>query len=132
MLVPRMLVSAVPASGSTSSISSVTAYTSTTMSCIDEWKVTVDWVIANPDNSLYSLELLLEQPSTTTLLTNQTCASGTYVYSTGVSADPWDGSGAPPITSTSVQFRLRLVRRSDSAVIESSDSNVVTVYWTAC
>lgn len=127
MLVPRMLVSAVPASGSTSTISSVTAYTSTTMSCMDEWQVTVAWVIANPDNALYSLTLRLEQPSSSVLLTNQTCASGNYVYSTGVYGDP-----STPFNSTNVEFQLRIVRRSDSAVIDSSNSNVVNVQWTAC
>lgn len=125
MLVPRMLVSTTM-TGSTS-IESVTAYTSRAMSCMDSWQVTVSWVIQNPNNALYSLTLRLEQPSVTVLLTNQDCASGTYMYETNLYGDT-----STPYNSTNVEFQLRLIQRSDSAVIQSVNSDVVNVQWTAC
>lgn len=124
MLVPRMLVTS--AYGSTN-IESITAVTSRVMSCANSWQVTVSWVIHNPNNTLYSLTLRLEQPSSSVLLTNQTCASGSYMYETNLYGDP-----SVPYNSTNVEFQLRLVQRSDSAVLQSTNSNVVNVQWTAC
>jgi len=124
MLVPRMMVTS--AYGSTR-IDSLVAVQTRAMSCVDSWQVTVDWVIHNPNNTLYSLSLFLLQPSSTTLLTNQTCAAGSYMYDTMITGDPTGTTN-----TTNVQFRLQLIQRSDSAVIQTFDSNTVTRQWTAC
>jgi len=124
MLVPRMMVTS--AYGSTR-IDALTAGTTRVMSCSDSWQVTASWTIHNPNNTLYSLSLYLVQPSSTTLLTNQTCASGNYVYDTAITGDP-----STPLNSTNVEFQLRLIQRSDSAVIQTVNSNVDNEQWTTC
>lgn len=124
MLVPRMMVTS--AYGSTR-IDALTGGQTRAMSCFDSWQVTVSWTIHNPNDTLYSLSLLLLQPSSTTLLTNQTCASGNYMYDTLITGDPTGTTN-----TTNVQFRLQLVQRSDSAVIQTFDSNTVSQQWTAC
>ncbi len=125
MLVPRMMVSS--AYGSTR-IDSVTAVSSRIMSCAESWQITVSWVIHNPNNTLYSLTLvkLLPVPQTT-VLTNQSCAAGSYVFDTGLYGDI---SGTT--NTTEYQFELRLVQRSDSAVLQSLSSNSEIEQWTAC
>lgn len=124
MLVPRMMVTS--AYGSTR-IDDLTNGQTRSMSCFDSWQLTVNWTIHNPNNTLYSLSLFLLQPSSTTLLTNQTCASGSYMYDTLITGDPMGTTN-----TTSVQFRLQLIQRSDSAVIQTLDSNTVSQQWTAC
>ena len=125
MLVPRMMVSS--AYGSTN-IESVTAVTSRPMSCADSWQITVSWVIHNPNNTLYSLTLTKELPIPQTIvLSNQTCASGNYVFDTGLYGDT-TGSG----NTTEYKFQVRLVQRSNSAVVQTMDSNSEIEQWTAC
>lgn len=124
MLVPRMMVTS--AYGATR-IDDLTAYQSRAMSCLDSWQVTVAWVIHNPNNTLYSLSLVLLQPSFTTLLTNQACAAGNYMYETFITGDT---SGTA--NTTNVQFLLQLRQRSDNALIQTYDSNVVSRQWSAC
>lgn len=131
MLVPRMLVFGAPGGASpVSSITGVTATTTRQMTCTPTfytWQVTAGWTIADANDADYSLSLLLLQPSSTTILTNQTCASGTHVYDTGTTGD------TTGLTNTgNVQFRLQLVRRSDLVVIQTVDSNTVSETWTSC
>jgi hypothetical protein len=126
MLVPRFFVSS--AYGSTN-IESLTAATSRVMSCADSWQVTATWAIHNPNNTLYSLSLYLVQPSSTLLLSNQTCASGNYVYETNMYGNP---TFVIPYNTTNMQFEIRLIQRSNSSIVQSLTSNVVFEQWTTC
>ena len=115
MLAPRLFVTGSSGGGGTPLplISSLATSDYVNMSCLNQWRVQVDWTIDDPDNTNYKLKLVV---NSTTLDDNLNCATGSYIYSTGQVGDTslFD-------YDLSLTFTLQVIRRSDSVVMSSEE-----------
>lgn len=89
------------------------------------WIVTVSWVLTNPNDTEYQIDvtgIAGAAGSTTGLLTS----AGSWIDDTGFQGNTQN----PPFTEVqTAQYRVKLVRKSDSSIVEQIDTNTVTLNY---
>lgn len=87
------------------------------------WTVTPAWTVTNPDDTLYQIDIVGiagVAGSTSGLLTS----AGGWNNNTGFQGNRTNG----PFTEIeTAQYRVKLVRKSDSAVMEQLDTDVASM-----
>lgn len=83
------------------------------------WTVGVDYVTSNPNNSTHKISIYLTDG--TTLVADDVGFSGAWGdYTTTVQGDPFSSD-----FTSSMQFRVKLIKRSDSSVIQNVLSDII-------
>ena len=97
------------------------------------WRCRVSWTTTDSNDAAYRIDIdmaAVPSPSSgdfSSLVTNRTTASISYEEDTGIAGDP----GALDSTARRT-YRVKLVRRSDSAVIEQMTTSTITETYGPC
>lgn len=89
--------------------------------CAGEWRVTATWNTTGGNDSLYEAQVFLYPGSGGALVTGLTSGDTSWQEFTGET-----GSTAETGTMHSRQYTIKLVRISDSFVVDEIDTNTVT------
>lgn len=92
---------------------------------LSDWVVSVAWTVNNPNDSLYQIDIdgIAGLAGSTT---GQLTSGGPWVDNTGFQGNTQN----PPFTEiVTAQYRVKIVRKSDSVTIEQLDTNTVSLNY---
>lgn len=92
------------------------------------WIGILSWITTNPNDTLYQIDIdasTEQTPSSfSSIITGQTTSTSSYNDDTGLTGNT--GGSNDPVTHWRT-YRVKLVRKSDSAVMEQVDTGTISI-----